>query len=110
MRIIQAIAVLLLAVTTVSFAAEDNVGRAELQHVFSENVRLFAETLKERDRQILDERILAETPRTLAEMGTEFGVSRERVRQLEARLLKRLREFMKQNLVDFDFYAAPDES
>ena len=89
--------------------AEENVGRSELQEVFNENVRLFAKDLGDRDRQILDQRVLAETPRTLAEMGEEFGVSRERVRQVEAKLLSRLRAFMKEKMVDFDFYAAPDE-
>ncbi len=65
--------------------------------------------MNDRDRQILDERVLAEAPRTLADMGEEFGVSRERVRQVEAKLLKRLREFMKEKVVDFDFYSAPDQ-
>ena len=37
----------------------------------------------------------------------EFGVSRERVRQLEARIVERLREYLKENLVDFEYYAAP---
>jgi RNA polymerase sigma-32 factor len=90
--------------------AEEDVGRAELQEMFKENIRIFTKTLKERDLQILQERVLAETPRTLAELGKEFGVSRERVRQVEAKLLKRLREFMKEKLVDFDFYAAPDDN
>jgi RNA polymerase sigma-32 factor len=90
--------------------AEEDVGRAELQEMFKENIRIFTKTLKERDLRILQERVLAETPRTLAELGKEFGVSRERVRQVEAKLLKRLREFMKEKLVDFDFYAAPDDN
>ena len=67
----------------------------------------FAESLGDRDRQILDERILADEPRTLADLGTEFEVSRERVRQLEAKLVKRLRTYMEENLVDFEYYA-PD--
>ena len=80
---------------------------AELQRVFMDGVRRFAESLDERDRQIVDERILAEDPKTLQELGKEFGVSRERVRQLEARLVDRLREYLKENLVDFEYYAPP---
>jgi len=34
-------------------------------------------------------------------------VSRERVRQLEARIVERLRGYLKENLVDFEYYAAP---
>ncbi len=86
-------------------SSEASVGAGELQHVFMQKVAEFAEGLGERDRRILDERILAEEPRTLAELGEEFEVSRERVRQLEAKLVKRLRTYMEENLVDFEYYA-----
>lgn len=86
-------------------SAEDAVGDAELRRVFLEKVKGFASELGERDQQILRERMLAEEPRTLAELGEEFGVSRERVRQLEARLMKQLQARMRDELVDFEFYA-----
>jgi RNA polymerase sigma-32 factor len=86
-------------------SAEDNVAGAELRRVFNDKVREFAESLEERDRRIIEERILAEQPRTLAALGEEFGVSRERVRQLEERIVSRMREYLKQNLVDFEYYA-----
>ena len=69
-----------------------------------EKISEFADALNERDLTILNERILAEEPRTLAQLGEEFGVSRERVRQLEAKLIKRLRTYMEENLVDFEAY------
>lgn len=86
-------------------SAEQNVGQAEMMRVFMDHVAEFADSLEPRDRRILDERVLADEPRTLADMGEEFGVSRERVRQLEARLVKRLREFLKERVVDFEYYA-----
>ena len=46
----------------------------------------------------------AEEPKTLQEMGDVFGITRERVRQLEARVVSRLREYLKKNLVDFEYY------
>ena len=88
-------------------SAEERVAGAELRTVFFEKVRAFAETLDERNRRIVDERILSEKPRTLQQLGEEFGVSRERVRQLEARLVARMREYLKENLVDFEYYAPP---
>jgi RNA polymerase sigma-32 factor len=72
-------------------------------------VQEFAATLGERDRTLVEQRILADEPKTLAELGDEFGVSRERIRQLEARIVERLREYLKDNLVDFEYYAAPSE-
>jgi RNA polymerase sigma-32 factor len=88
-------------------SAEESVGNEELRRVFMEKVQEFAETLEERDRKLVDERILAESPKTLAELGAELGISRERVRQLEARLVKRLRAYLEAELVDFEYYAAP---
>jgi RNA polymerase sigma-32 factor len=88
-------------------SAEENVGDNELRRVFLEKVKAFSATLEERDRRIMDERVLAEKPKTLQDLGEEFGVSRERVRQLEARLVERLREYLRENLVDFEYYAPP---
>ena len=85
-------------------SVEETVGTNELRKLFLERVEEFAITLEEREKQILDERILSEDPKTLAKIGEELGVSRERVRQLEARVVKRLREFVKENMVDFDYY------
>ncbi len=89
--------------------AEDEVGRREMRALFRTAIDAFSETLGERDLRILNERILADEPRTLAELGEEFGVSRERVRQLEARIVNSLREYMKEELVDFELYTTnPD--
>ena len=88
------------------YQREAVVGGQELREVFLSKIEEFAESLSERDLQILNERILAEEPRTLAELGKEFDVSRERVRQLEAKLVKRLRDYMEENLVDFEYYAS----
>ncbi len=85
--------------------AEQRLADADLRRVFLGKAREFADTLDERDRRIMDDRILSENPKTLQELGQEFGVSRERVRQLEARLVAQLREYLKENLVDFEYYA-----
>jgi len=86
-------------------SVEGRVADRELRRVFLEKVQDFVTGLDDRDRQIVEQRILAEEPRTLQEIGDEFGVSRERVRQLEARVVARLREYLRDNLVDFEYYA-----
>ena len=91
-------------------SAEETVGNSELHRVFREKVNEFAAELSDRDQQIIDERILAEDQKTLQELADEFGVSRERVRQLEARLVNQLRDYLKENLVDFEYYAPEKES
>jgi RNA polymerase sigma-32 factor len=48
--------------------------------------------LDEKERYILEHRLLSEEPETLAEIGEVFGFSRERARQLETRVIKKLRQ------------------
>jgi len=86
-------------------SAEQAVGDTQLSEVFQKTIAEFSADLNERDRKILEERIIAEEQKTLQELADEFGVSRERVRQLEKRLVDQLRDYMKANLVDFEYYA-----
>jgi RNA polymerase sigma-32 factor len=89
--------------------AEEQVADEELHEVFREYLGEFAAQLSDRERLILSTRILSDDPKTLQELGEEFEVSRERIRQIEARLVDRLRAFMKENMVDFEYYAAAPE-
>jgi RNA polymerase sigma-32 factor len=57
----------------------------------SSEVHQAFDCLNDRERKIIQERILDESPRTLQELADDFGISRERVRQLEANALSKLR-------------------
>jgi RNA polymerase sigma-32 factor len=59
---------------------------------------------REKDAFIFDNRLLSEEPLTLQEVGENFGVSRERVRQLEGGIMKQLREFLKEEMPDYEDY------
>jgi len=50
------------------------------------------EDLNERERRIFEARRLAEDPVTLEELSEEFGVSRERVRQIEVRAFEKVQK------------------
>ena len=54
--------------------------------------------LNPRERRIFEARRLAEDPITLEHLSTEFGVSRERVRQIEVRAFEKVQEAVKRNL------------
>jgi RNA polymerase sigma-32 factor len=52
------------------------------------------EVLNERERHILSERRLSEGPKTLEDLSQIYGVSRERIRQIEARAFEKLQKAM----------------
>ena len=74
--------------------AEDEVADREFYAMMREKLAEFGATLRGREKEIFDERLLAEDPITLQELGERYGVSRERVRQIEEALKRKLREFL----------------
>lgn len=74
----------------------------ELQSLLKDKLAEFRKTLtgKEKDVAIFDLRLVSDDPLTLQDLGDKFGISRERVRQLEQRLLARLRDFLKREMGD----------
>ena len=65
-----------------------------------EKVDEFAATLEGKELEIFKARLLSEDPETLQEIGARFGISRERVRQIETRLKRRLKEFIEATAPD----------
>jgi RNA polymerase sigma-32 factor len=57
-------------------------------------------TLNERERHILIERRLKDEPTTLEELSHQYGISRERVRQIEVRAFEKLQRAMKAELAE----------
>lgn len=83
-------------------AADERLADTELKTLFRKKLAEFTKTLPERDEDILRNRILSETPLTLDDLGHKYGITKERTRQLEARLIKRLRDYLKKEIRDFD--------
>jgi RNA polymerase sigma-32 factor len=88
---------------------EDRPDRAVAQSEFSQllkgKLETFAKTLEGREQTIFRERWLTEEPLTLQEIGDRYQVSRERARQLEKRMLDRLKKYLESELgtaVDID--------
>ncbi len=66
--------------------------------VLKENLDKIRSNLTEKETYILENRILADEPMTLQEIGEHYGVTREAVRQLEARLINRIRHAVTSSL------------
>jgi RNA polymerase sigma-32 factor len=74
----------------------------ELQALLKDKLADFRKTLLGKDKElaIFEDRLVADEPLTLQELGDRFGISRERVRQLEQRLTGKLREFLRDQMGD----------
>jgi RNA polymerase sigma-32 factor len=77
---------------------DDALADAQVNTLIGDKIRAFGITLAGKDARIFHSRMLADEPRTLQELGDEFGVSRERVRQLEKRLQGKLKDFLDREL------------
>ncbi len=79
---------------------EDNVDAAEFKSLMQSKLVAFGSGLEGREQEIFSDRLMSEEPVTLQELGNRWGVSRERARQIEKRLILRLREYLQQELGD----------
>ena len=74
--------------------ADVALAEGELSEMLSEKIHEFGRTLKGKEEIIFKERLMSEEPKTLQQLGDQFGVSRERVRQLEKRLQNKIKAYL----------------
>jgi RNA polymerase sigma-32 factor len=79
-----------------ALSPEEEVGQAQELGLLNNNLNDFVSSLKERDQDIFKKRLLMEAPPSLQSIADGYGVSRERIRQIEERLLKNLKVYMSQ--------------
>ena len=79
---------------------EDSVDAAEFKDLLQAKLRRFGADLEGRELEIFSDRLMADEPITLQDLGNRWGVSRERARQIEKRLILRLREYLQGELGD----------
>jgi RNA polymerase sigma-32 factor len=93
-------------------SADQRIGDEELRRLFRGKLETFAGTITdEKERFIFQHRLLpadGEAPLTLQEVGDRFKLTRERARQIEAKLTGRLRAYLKAEIPDFELLAPPD--
>jgi len=87
-----------------SLTIEDTVAKKEMEVILHDKVTEFKKRMTEREIEIFDHRIFSDNPVTLQEIGDRYGISRERVRQVEKNIIKKMREFFQQEIPDFDAY------
>jgi RNA polymerase sigma-32 factor len=91
---------------------EDQVSRLQMGAVIGEQLTAFRESLTdEREQIIWDDRLVSPDPQSLSALGKRFGVSKERVRQLEVRIRHRLKVLLEETIgdeIDFEFDLSGD--
>jgi RNA polymerase sigma-32 factor len=88
--------------------ADDQLANEEVKRLFRAKLGDFARDLDGKEKYIFEKRLIADEPMTLQDIGSHFGVSRERARQIEAQLIKRIHDYLRQQIPDFDVVAKPD--
>ncbi|MBW2220869.1 MAG: RNA polymerase factor sigma-32 [Deltaproteobacteria bacterium] len=91
-------------------SVENQVAKKEIEALLHNKIAEFKKTMTSRELEIFEQRIFSDTPATLQEIGDRYGISRERVRQVEKNIIKKMREFFKQEMPDFNFYDGVDSS
>jgi RNA polymerase sigma-32 factor len=83
---------------------EDQVSKKEIEALLHNKIAEFRKKMTPRELEIFDLRIFSDNPVTLQEIGDRYGISRERVRQVEKNIIKKMREFFKREIPDFASY------
>jgi RNA polymerase sigma-32 factor len=74
----------------------------ERKELLEVRLQEYRKTLSGKHRDIFDNRILAEHPLTLQELGDKYHISRERVRQIQEKILKKAKEWLTANIPNFE--------
>ena len=84
------------------------VASQQMRERLAEVLAAADDKLNDKERMILQSRLLTDEPKTLQTIADEFGISRERVRQIEANLLKKLRRQLEKELPDIQDFLDSD--
>jgi len=79
---------------------DDQIADQEAKAILHDKLMLFKGRLKGKEAVIFEKRLLAEDPVTLHGIGNKFGISRERVRQIESHLKKKLKVYLEAQIAD----------
>ena len=80
---------------------EETLANSEIASIVLEKLQSLVSKLSDKEQYVLTYRILTDDPVTLRKIGEKYGITRERVRQIEARLLQKVRDHLFSNIKDF---------
>ena len=87
---------------------EDMVASQQMRERLATILADLSTRLNEKEQVILNTRLLSDEPRTLQTIADEFNISRERVRQIESNLLKKLKKQFEKEMPDIQDFLSGD--
>ncbi len=75
-------------------SVDEKIAHGEFRELLERKFKDLADTLSERDRVILNDRLIADKPQTLQQIADRYGVSREAVRVAERKLVSKIKKYM----------------
>lgn len=81
---------------------EEKVADTQFREILDQKIKEFNRTLKGKETFILKNRLMAEEPLTLQAAGDQLNISRERARQIEKRVVDKLKVFLKDQFPDLE--------
>ncbi|MGI5863551.1 MAG: sigma-70 family RNA polymerase sigma factor [Myxococcales bacterium] len=81
--------------------ADESLADHQLKEILREKLAEFGQRLKDKERFIFENRLVSEEPLTLQQIGDRYGITRERARQIEAKLVKDLKAWIQEVVPDF---------
>ncbi len=81
---------------------DEQLSDNESRGLLNTKLKEFRKTLSGKEADIFDNRIMAEKPLTLQELGDKYDISRERVRQIQGKIIKNIRKWLRDEIPDFE--------
>ena len=81
-------------------SVDEKIAHGEFRELLEKRFADFAETLSDRERIILRQRLIADQPETLQQIADRYGISREAVRIAEKKLIAKLKKYMIESFGD----------
>lgn len=91
-------------------SVEEVVAGREIKERMYDILNDLQKSLNDKERTILQTRLLSDEPQTLQDIADIFGISRERVRQIEVNLLKKMKKHLEQEVPDIKNFFGKEES
>jgi RNA polymerase sigma-32 factor len=81
---------------------DEQLSEEENKRILAEKLEEYRSRLSGKELDIFDNRIMAEQPLTLQELGDKYSISRERARQIQERIIRNIKKWLKEEIPNFE--------